>query len=149
MATSGKRSQGSASRKRVAGYSRRSYSRNPYTSKRPTYRTVTNNFRTKINSYQTLVKQSQGPKSGGPTPSNLNYLAKWVDKGAVIQTVSNAQLQRWSHTNKTYTSPTSVRTVLTKKFGKTPIKAICPGKGNNFIVATSPTWKGKMFKFPR
>jgi hypothetical protein len=148
MATSGFKSRGSTPRKRTTGSSR-GYGRHSSTSRKPTFRTVTKSFQNKIQSYQTLVRQTQRGGSGGPTPANLNSLAKWVDKGAVIQTVSNAQLKRWSHTNKTYKSPTAAKSVLWKKFGKTPIKAICPGKGNSFIVATSPTWRGKTFKFPR
>ena len=148
MATSGYKSRGSTPRKRTTGSSRGNYGRSSSTRK-PTFRKVFNTFKTKIQSYQTLVRQTQGTGSGGPTAANLNSLSKWVDKGAVIQTVSNAQLKRWSHTSKTYTSPTAAKNVLTKKFGKTPIKAICPGKGNSFIVATSPTWRGKSFKFPR
>jgi hypothetical protein len=76
-------------------------------------------------------------------------MAKWVAKGAVIQTVSTAQLKRWSKTAKQCKSPSQAKTALYKKFGKQPIKAVCPAKGNNWIVATSQTWKGKNFKFPR
>jgi hypothetical protein len=145
MGMSGYRRRSSTTTKRSGSYNwktKRTSSTN--------YKTITNQFKTKINSYQTLVKAVQGTSGKWrPSPSNLNTLAKWVDKGAVIQTVSNAQLKRWSKTNKTFTTPTSAKTVLTHKFGKTPIKAVYYGKGNNFIVATAPTWKGKNFKFPR
>ena len=150
MATSGKRGRSSTPRKRAARSSKSSYSRAPSASKGTTYRGVTNAIKNKISSYQTLVKQSQGPKKGGaPSPAKLYTLARWVDKGAVIQTVSKAQIQRWSKTARSITSPAGAKTVLAKKFGKSPIKAVCVGRGSNFIVATSPTVKGKMFKLPR
>jgi hypothetical protein len=145
MATSVTRRRGMVSRSSQAG---RSYGYSPKT--HADYRTVTNTFKWKISSYQTLWKQIQGPaKYHRPSPVALNSLAKWVDKGAVIQTVTNAQLKRWSRTNKTFTSPTSAKKVLFNKFGKAPIKAIYCDKGGNFLVATSPTFNGKQFKFPR
>ncbi len=145
MPMRGYRSRGSSSRRR-SGSGKGYYSKN--TTNKPTYRTVSSNFKNKITSYQTLYRQTQGSKSGGPTPSNLNTLGKWVEKGAVIQTVSSSQLKRWSKNSKTFNSPASAKYTLTRKFGKTPIKAVCPGKGNNWIVATSQTWKGKTFRFP-
>ena len=76
-------------------------------------------------------------------------MSKLVDKGAVIQTVTNAQLKRWAKAKRTISSTAGAKSVLTKKFGKSPIKAICPGKNKSFIVATSPTVKGKTFRFSR
>lgn len=148
MPTSVTRRRGMSSRSSQASRSSRPYG---YSSKSHTdYRTVTNTFKSKISSYQMLWKQTKGPaKYHRPSPVALNHLAKWVDKGAVIQTVTNTQLKRWSRTNKSFTSPTSAKKVLFNKFGKAPIKAIYCDKGGNFLVATSPTYNGKQFRFPR
>ena len=143
MATSGYKQRGFATRKLSNRYNRPKY--NPTGT---AYKSFTNLLRTKVNSYQTLIKQSQGTGRRTPTPAALNMLAKWVDKGAIIQTVSNAQLRRWARTNRTFSTPTTAKNVLWNKFGKMPIKAVYNGKGGDFIVATLPTWRGKAFRFP-
>ena len=51
--------------------------------------------------------------------------------------------------NFTKTSPTSCKTVLQAKFGKTCIKAVCRNKTGSFLVATMPTVKGKTFNISK
>ena len=115
--------------------------------KKQSYAGVRTTFENKMNAYKALCTQTTGSTSKfRPTPAQLNSFARWVDKGAIIQTVSNTQLNRWSGSPKTWT-PGTVRTCLSKKFGKTCIKAVAYNKTGGFIVATSPTRKGRNFKF--
>ena len=119
------------------------------------YKTCYNDFWTKINSYRTLCNQTRGPaKYGRPTPATLNTFANWVNKGAVIQTVSPAQVWRWARTTNKPFNPntrntTACKTVLFAKFGKNTIKAVARTKTGTFMVATSPTVNGRPFWFPK
>ena len=119
------------------------------------YKSCCNTFATKIQSYKMLMNQTTGPaKCGRPTPATLNTFANWVNKGAVIQTVSTSQLSRWAKTaNKNFNikTPTSAacKNVLWAKFGKTAIKAVARTKSGSFMVACAPTVKGKRFCLPK
>jgi len=119
------------------------------------YKTVCCNFQNKINSFKTLVAQTKGPgKYSRPKPATLNTFANWINKGAIIQTVSCAQIARWAKTcnknwNSSNPSTTACKNVLSAKFGKPTIKAVARTKSGSFMVATSPTWKGRNFSFPR
>lgn len=119
------------------------------------YRTVCNTFENKIASFKTLVNQTQGPaKFGRPTPATLTSFANWVNKGAIVQTCTPAQVARWARsTNCTFNprtaSPSTCRTVLTAKFGKSAIKAVARTKNGQFMVCTSPTCNGRSFCFPQ
>jgi hypothetical protein len=115
--------------------------------KKTTYASVRSQFQNKMNSYKTLCAQTTGGASKNrPSPTQLNTFSKWIDKGAVLQNVSNAQLNRWAGKAKNWTTG-SAKTTLAGKWGKTTIKAVAPNKTGGFIVATSPTRKGKQFKF--
>ena len=119
------------------------------------YRTVFNTFQCKINSYKTLYNQTRGPaKYTRPTPAILNTFANWINKGAVVQTVTRTQVAKWARNTKWNFSPsnpntTACKNVLATKFGKQTIKAVARTKSGSFMVATSPTWKGKPFMFSR
>ena len=119
------------------------------TSTRTNYTTVKNNFQNKINSYRTLYTQTQGSCGHGrPSAATLNTFGNWINKGAIVHTVSPTQINRWSNTNKKCTTAAYAKNVLCNKFGKTPIKAVCKSKTGSYLVATTPTYKGKNFKFP-
>lgn len=119
------------------------------------YKTVCNTFENKISSFKTLVNQAKGAgKFARPKPTTLNSFANWINKGAIIQTVSCAQIARWAKTcNKNWNSrnpnPATCKNVLSAKFGKTTIKAVARTKSGSFMVATSPTCNGRNFSFPR
>ncbi|MCA9250735.1 MAG: hypothetical protein KDA54_06340 [Phycisphaerales bacterium] len=124
-------------------------------SKKTTYASVRANLQKKANFFKTLANQTTGPASSHrPSPSQLNSFSKWVEKGAVIQNVSQNQLNRWagsaskSNTQKKNWSVASAKTTLAKQFGKSSIKAVAYNKSGGFIVATSPTRNGKNFRFP-
>ena len=113
------------------------------------YRQVNNMFSSRVQSYRTLCEQTKG--AGGknrPTPSTLKSFANWINKGANICKVTNAQINRWCKPNTTVKSPAACKTVLCSRFGKTAIKAVTCGK-TGFIVACAPTVNGKNFKFPK
>jgi len=118
------------------------------------YRSVSNQFQLKINSFKTLINQTFGPaKFGRPTPTLLNTFANWVNNGAIVQTVSATQVARWARLkNKSFNSrnPTisSAKTVLSARFGKSTIKAVARAKNGSFLVATASTWQGRPFSFP-
>ncbi len=119
------------------------------------YKGCWTNFERKINSYKTLWNQTKGNATCvRPTPTTLNSFANWINKGAIIQTCTSAQVSRWARSkNKNFNThnptPTACKNVLTAKFGKTTIKAVARTKSGSFMVATMPTWKGKSFCFPR
>ncbi len=119
------------------------------------YRTCCNSFEQKIDSYKTLCEQTRGAGSAGkPTPATLNSFANWINKGAIVQTCTPTQVSRWARAkNKNFNprnpSPTSCKNVLTAKFGRTTIKAVARTKSGQFMVATTPTVKGRSFCFPQ
>ena len=121
----------------------------------PTYKTCSYSLETKMNSYRTLYNQTRGPaKYDRPTPATLNTFANWVNKGAIIHTVTPTQVARWSKTTRKYfntrtPTPTSCKNVLWAKFGKNAIKAVARSKSGSFMVATTPTISGKPFNFPK
>ncbi len=118
------------------------------------YRQVCNTFACKIDSFKTLYSQAQGPNTPHrPTPAVLNSFANWINKGAVIQTCTPQQVARWARsTNKNFNprtpSTAACKNVLGAKFGKSTIKAVARTKNGHFMVATSPTSKGRPFCFP-
>jgi len=118
------------------------------------YRMVCNSFANKIASFKTLVNQTQGPaKFGRPTPATLNSFANWINKGAIVQTCTPAQVARWARNTNCSFNPRSAttstcRTVLNAKFGKNCIKAVARTKNGQFMVCTSPTCNGRPFCFP-
>ena len=118
----------------------------------PGYSRVCNTFQQKIDSFKKLCNQTRGSaRTGRPTTSQLNTFANLINKGAVIHTVSPTQVNKWARSMNTTCntkSPTSVKGVMCKKFGKTTIKACCSSKTGGFIVACSPTRAGKPFCFP-
>ncbi len=121
----------------------------------PKYKSAQCTFATKINSYKMLYKQTCGPaKYTRPTPATLTTFANWINKGAVVHTCTSAQVARWArgyemNFNSRTGSPTTCKNVLATKFGKTTIKAVAKTKSGAYMVATSPTWKGKPFCFPK
>ena len=125
--------------------------------KRPVkgYEDTYNGFNNKINSYKTLYNQTWGnAKYDRPTTTILNNFANWVNKGAIVHTVSCAQIAKWARTTNTNFNTrnatiTGCRNVLYNKFGKNTIKAVARTKTGSFMVATVPTWKGRPFTFPR
>lgn len=120
----------------------------------PKYKGVAQTFQGKINSFKTLCNQTKGAaRYTRPTPTELNSFANWINKGAVIQNVSCAQIAKWAHSaNKNFNTrnPTvaACKNVLAGKFGKPTIKAVCRNKSGGFMVATSATQKGRPFCFP-
>ncbi len=119
------------------------------------YKSVFNQFQWKIDSYKTLSAQAQGQgKFDRPSPAILNSFAKWIEKGAVIQTVSTAQLSRWARIRNRSFSPrnpslAACKSVLVARFGKSVIKAVARTKSGSFMVATPATWQGRPFSFAR
>ncbi|MFH0980382.1 MAG: hypothetical protein V2A79_02450 [Planctomycetota bacterium] len=117
---------------------------------RGNYTVLRENFQHKIDAYRTLYNEAQGtPGKGCPTPATLNTFANWVSRGAIIHRVSATQINRWSDLDRKCTTANLAKNVLWNKFGKTPIKAVCKSKSGSFLVATTPTYNGRNFKFPR
>ena len=119
------------------------------------YKSCCTTFEKKISSYKTLCDQTRGPAGAGrPTPTTLNSFANWINKGAIVQTVSKAQVSRWARaTHKNFNphnpSPTACKNVLAAKFGRSAIKAVAKTKSGSFMVATTPTINGRSFCFPQ
>lgn len=118
------------------------------------HRSCCTSFEMKINSFKTLCNQTRGPaKCGRPTPTTLNSFANWINKGAIVQTCTSAQIARWSKAtkfnfNSRTPSVTACKNILSAKFGKATIKAVAFTKSGSFMVVTSPTCKGRNFCFP-
>ncbi len=121
----------------------------------PNYRACSNTFQSKIHSFKTLFNQTCGAaKKTRPSTAVLNSFANWINKGAIIQTCSKAQVAKWAKTkNKTFDTRTattgSCKTILCAKFGKPTIKAVARTKSGSFLVATAPKLQGKTFCFPK
>ncbi len=118
------------------------------------WKTCNTSFGNKINSYKTLYNQTQGTaKYTRPTPGILNTFANWINKGACIQTVSCTQVAKWGRPTKwnfntRNPNMTTCKSILWNKFGKSTIKAVARTKTGGYMVATTPTYKGKPFNFP-
>ena len=114
-----------------------------------------NVFSNKVNSFKTLIGQTKGPaRCARPTPATLNTFANWINKGAIIQTCTTGQLNKWAKTtsknfNIKTISPTTCRNILGAKFGKSSIKAVARTKSGSFMVVTAPVVAGKTFCFPK
>ena len=121
----------------------------------PTYKGVNQAFAGKVNSYKELYKQTFGAaKHPRPSTTVLNNFANWINKGAIVQTCTTAQLSKWANATNCNFNTKSVtvaacKNVLGKKFGKTAIKAVARTKSGSFMVVTSPMNKGKVFCFPK
>ena len=119
------------------------------------YKSCQTSFQNKVQSFKMLMNQTTGSaKWSRPSTTTLNSFANWVNKGAVIQMCTPAQVSRWAKlTNQNFTSrtanPTSCKSVLCAKFGKSTIKAVARTKSGSFMVATSPVSNGKKFCFPK
>jgi hypothetical protein len=102
----------------------------------------------KINSYRYLYSQCQLTGAFKPSPATIAKFSNMVNKGYMLHKVSGAKIAKWNHmTNPNY-STTWATKCLKAKFGSA-IKGVFPtGNGRTYMVATSPTWKGKPFKFP-
>lgn len=126
----------------------------PFVAVPSAWKGCSNTLWNKINSFKTLYNQTKGPaKYGRPSTTTLNTFTNWINKGAIIQTVSCAQVARWSKfTKKSFNSrtptPMACKTVLCAKFGKSSIKAVARTKSGSFMVVTSPMAKGRPFCFP-
>jgi len=113
--------------------------------KKTNYTSIRSQFQNKMNFYKTLCAQTTGGSSKfRPTPAQLNSISKWIDKGAVLKNISNTQLNRWAGSNRNWTVG-SVKTTLASKWGKSCVKAVAYNKSGGFIVATTPTRKGRSF----
>ena len=121
----------------------------------PAYKSCCNQFARKIQSFKMLQNQTTGTaKYTRPSPTTLNTFANWVNKGAVVHTVTPTQVARWAKTTtKTFNTrkgtPTSCKSVLWAKFGKNTIKAVCKTKTGSYMVVTPPTISGRTFNFPK
>ena len=117
------------------------------TSKKTTYTSVRTNCQKKIEAFRTIINNA-APSSAksGATATQLNSFSKWIDKGAIVQNVSNTQLNRWAGKTRKWTVG-AAKTTLSGKFGKSAIKAVAPSKTGGFIVATSAIVKGRSFSF--
>ena len=114
------------------------------------YSSICNTFENKVRGYRVLCEQTRGTaKRNRPSPATLKTFGNWINKGANVYKVTNAQLNKWSTTNQSIKSTTSAKSVLCKKFGKSTIKAVACAKTGGFIVATAPTCHGKTFTFPK
>lgn len=114
------------------------------------YGNINSSFEHKVRCFRMLSEQTCGPAKGTrPSPAHLKTFANWVNKGANICKVSNAQINKWCNTKQSFNSITGAKNILCKKFGKSTIKAIAPSKSGGFIVATAAMVRGKTFNFPK
>ena len=143
----------------------RTYKRRTTTSRKtnwPSYRTnpkmrsglnwqygpVRTNLQNKINAYRTLYAQCNVTGPYKPSPTTINKFANYVNKGYMLHKISGTQIAKWDKKHNPSWTITWATKCLKAKYGAA-IKALFPtGNGRTYMVATSPTWKGKPFKFP-
>ena len=104
----------------------------------------------KIASFRTINQQVSGTgKVTAFSPTNANKWIKFVNTGANVYKFSGAQWSR--HFGKLFNStsgavsPSIAMKALKKQFG-TGIKAVTKGKGNNWLVAATPSVHASPFK---
>ena len=107
MPTRGRGSFGSGTRTSNAGRTTKPKGPSANAATPPGYKGCNTTFANKIQSFKTLMGQTKGPAKGGrPSPSTLNSFANWINKGAIVQTCTPAQLSRWAKSkNKKISSP--------------------------------------------
>ncbi len=114
------------------------------------YTAVRNDIQCKINSFRCLYAQTNIAGRNKPSPAILNKFSNLVSKGAVVHKVSGSTIAKWNK-NKTQSPSFTMSWAmkgLKSKYGAA-VKAVCPtGNGRQFLVATTPTFKGKTVKFP-
>jgi hypothetical protein len=114
------------------------------------YRNCKTQFANKVNSYKMLINQTEGPaKFGRPSPTTLNSFANWINKGAIVRTITPGQVAKWAKaTNRNFSNQNAgtaaCKNVLCKKFGKSSIKAVARTKSGQFMVAFSPAIGGRV-----
>jgi len=114
-----------------------------------TYTTVRNQLDKQIDSLRTLKAQTQGPAGKGrPTPATINKFANVVTGGGIVRQATTQAIQRTARWTKPCNSATTALKALRSKFGAT-IKAVAPSKNGGWLIAASPTWKGRPFSFGR
>lgn len=121
----------------------------------PGYAPVYNNIQCKINSFRAIANQTKGSaKYPRPSASTLNTFTNWVNKGANVYTVSNAQLTKWAGKTKAvqnynnWNTSTACKSFLASNFGKNAIKAVTKTKTGSWMIACTPA-KGKSFNWPK
>jgi hypothetical protein len=154
MATS-IRGRSGASGRTTTGRNSSSYTTTTTTKIPAAWKTCNNLFSNKVNSFKTLIGQTKGPaKCSRPTPATLNTFANWINKGAIIQTCTTGQINKWAKSSKKTINTKTINTttcknILGAKFGKSSIKAVARTKSGSFMVVTAPVVGGKKFCFPK
>lgn len=115
----------------------------------PKWTGVRSQLANKIQSYQTLQNQTQGPANPGqPSPATINRWTNLVNKGAVIWQVTPGQFARAARTPQKVKSASGALKALRSRFGTSAIKAVTPSRKGGWLVATASQVKGKSFRFP-
>ncbi len=114
------------------------------------YTPIKRQFEQKIQSFQQLKSQTEGPATAGrPSPSVLNRWANLVNKGAVVFEVPGTRIAKFTRAAKPITSAGAACRALQSKFGKTTIKGVIQSKNGRWLVATAATRSnGQPFRFP-
>ena len=112
------------------------------------YGPVRNNLQNRITAYRTLYAQCNTTGPHKPSPATITKFTNYVNKGYMLHKVSGTQIAKWYKDQKpTWTSNWATK-CLKHKYGQA-IKGVFPtGNGRTYMVATSPMFKGKPFKFP-
>ncbi len=118
----------------------------PTTTYSPTqFNTYKKTVTAKLASFKAINQQFTG--SGRVTAFSPSGAAKWIsfiNKGANVYTFSNSQFTRFFGTQWSKCTPTVATRFLKNKFGN-GILAVTKGKGNNWLIAATPTVSGRPF----
>lgn len=110
----------------------------------PKFNTAKNECETRIGSYENIYSQFTGSGATPVSPSTANKFIKYVDNGNRVYKFNNAQFSRYFGNSMKNTTPTVAFRYLKQKFGG-GIKAVCRGKGNNWLICASPNVSGRAF----
>ena len=114
------------------------------------YTPIKRQFEQKIQSFQQLKSQTEGPaKAGRPSPSVLNRWANLVNNGAVVFEVPGTRIAKFTKAAKPFTTAGAACRALQSTFGKSTIKDVIQSKNGRWLVATAATRSnGQPFRFP-
>jgi hypothetical protein len=100
----------------------------------------------RIGSYRTVYSQFTGAGQQTPfSPTNANKWVKLVNQGCRVYKFTNKDFCQRFGTQWQQGTPTACFRYLRQKFGPS-IKAVTRGKGNNWLVATTPNISGRPFQ---
>lgn len=110
------------------------------------FSTARQEVQAKICSFRAIQQQfnSSASRVTAFSPSGANKWIRLVNTGARVYTFGGSQFSRYFGQRWNQASPTTAFKLLRRRFGAS-IKAVTRGKGNNWLVAATPSVSSRPF----